>query len=195
MAAAVTAWSPVIMRTWMPALLHLAMATLASARGGSTMPTIASRVRSFTSSIKLPLGSKVCGSKSRRATTITRSPALAMRSFSSSASGAVLVGDRLRLAIRQPERTAARDQDIGRALDEAAHDRLALLVGHVVEGRHELVVRIEGHLGHAWIRRARAVQVDAALGRQHNQRALGRVADQRSRHPGGRRRRAPSADR
>ena len=46
MAAAVTAWSPVIMRTSMPALWHLAMASLASARGGSTMPTIAMIVRS-----------------------------------------------------------------------------------------------------------------------------------------------------
>ena len=85
MAAAVTAWSPVIMRTWMPALLQVAMASLASARGGSTMPTMASRVRSCTWPSRSPLGSKVCGSKSRRATTITRSPAPAMRSFSSRA--------------------------------------------------------------------------------------------------------------
>ena len=64
-AAAVTAWSPVIMRTWMPALWHLAMASFASARGGSTMPTMARRVRSCTRSIRLALGSKVAGSKSR----------------------------------------------------------------------------------------------------------------------------------
>ena len=37
--------------------------------------------------MSLAFGSKVCGSKSLRATTITRSPALAMRSFSVSASG------------------------------------------------------------------------------------------------------------
>ena len=48
MAAAVTAWSPVIIRTSMPALWHLAMAALASARGGSTMPIMAMIVRSFT---------------------------------------------------------------------------------------------------------------------------------------------------
>ncbi len=56
-AAAVTAWSPVIMRTSMPALWHLAMAALASARGGSTMPTMAMIVRSCTSEIRSPCGS------------------------------------------------------------------------------------------------------------------------------------------
>ena len=84
-AAAVVAWSPVIMRTRMPALLHLAMASLASARGGSTIPTIASSVRSWTRPSRSPLGSNVAGSKSRWATTITRSPPSAMRSLASSA--------------------------------------------------------------------------------------------------------------
>ena len=45
-ASAVTAWSPVIIRTWMPADLASAMAALACGRGGSTMPTSASTVRS-----------------------------------------------------------------------------------------------------------------------------------------------------
>ena len=48
MAAAVVAWSPVIIRTRMPASWHSAIAALASGRGGSTMPTIASSVRSWT---------------------------------------------------------------------------------------------------------------------------------------------------
>ena len=48
MAAAVTAWSPVIMRIWMPAERALAIEALASGRGGSTMPTNASMVRSLT---------------------------------------------------------------------------------------------------------------------------------------------------
>ena len=47
-ASAVTAWSPVIMRTWMPAAWAIAIAAFASARGGSTMPTRASSVRSLT---------------------------------------------------------------------------------------------------------------------------------------------------
>ena len=85
MAAAVTAWSPVIIRTSMPALWHLAMAALASARGGSTMPTMAMIVRSCTSLMRSASGSNWSGSKSRRATTITRSPDAAIRSFSASA--------------------------------------------------------------------------------------------------------------
>ena len=85
MAAAVTAWSPVIMRTSMPALWHLAMAALASARGGSTMPTIAMMVRSCIWLIRSADGSKPSTSKSRRATTITRWPDWPMRSFSATA--------------------------------------------------------------------------------------------------------------
>ena len=85
MAAAVVAWSPVIIRTRMPASWHSAIAALASGRGGSTMPTIASRVRSVTWPIRSPSGWKVAGSKSRCATTITRSPALAIRSLASRA--------------------------------------------------------------------------------------------------------------
>ena len=45
-ASAVTAWSPVIIRTLMPADFALAIASRASARGGSTMPTSASSSRS-----------------------------------------------------------------------------------------------------------------------------------------------------
>ena len=51
-------------------------------------------------------------------------------------------------------------------------------VGHAVERRHELVVGVERHLGHAGVALAGAVEVDPALGGQHDQRALGRVADQ-----------------
>ena len=82
------------------------------------------------------------------------------------------------LAFRRPERVAARDEHIGRALDEAAHDRLALFVGHVVEGGHELVVRVERHLGNARIHLPCAIHVDAALLRQHDQRTFGGIADQ-----------------
>ena len=38
MAAAVRAWSPVIIFTWMPAAWQASMASMASARGGSIMP-------------------------------------------------------------------------------------------------------------------------------------------------------------
>ena len=57
-ASAVMAWSPVIIRTWMPADLALAMASRASARGGSTMPTRASSSRSVISGSRSAFGSK-----------------------------------------------------------------------------------------------------------------------------------------
>ena len=84
-APAVTAWSPVIIRTRIPASWHSAMAALASGRGGSTIPTIARRVRSVTWLRRSPSGRKVAGSKSFWATTITRSPELAIASLTSSA--------------------------------------------------------------------------------------------------------------
>ena len=62
MAAAVTAWSPVIMRTWMPAACASAIASLASGRGGSTMPASASSVRFDTSGSRSAFGSKLAGS-------------------------------------------------------------------------------------------------------------------------------------
>ena len=83
MAAAVVAWSPVIIRTRMPALRHSAIAALASDLGGSTIPTMASRVRSCTRPSRSPPGSKLSGSRSRWATTITRSPEEAMPSLAS----------------------------------------------------------------------------------------------------------------
>ncbi len=84
-AAAVVAWSPVIIRTWIPAEWHSAIATLASGRGGSTMPTIASRVSSCTWSIRSPPDVITVGSRSRCATTMTRSPASAIWSLATTA--------------------------------------------------------------------------------------------------------------
>ena len=84
-AAAVVAWSPVIIRTRIPASWHSAIATLASGRGGSTMPTIASSVSSCTWSMRSPPAVSTLGSRSRCATTMTRSPALAIWSLASRA--------------------------------------------------------------------------------------------------------------
>ena len=82
MACAVTAWSPVIMRTWMPAACASAIAAFAAGRGGSTMPTSASIVSPSISCSRSASGSKLAGSKSLRAVAITRSPCSASRSFS-----------------------------------------------------------------------------------------------------------------
>ena len=81
-ASAVIAWSPVIMRTWMPAACAMAIAALAAGRGGSTMPTSASSVRPSISVSRSAPASKVAGSKSLRAVAITRRPCRASRSFS-----------------------------------------------------------------------------------------------------------------
>ena len=135
----------------------------------------------------------VPGSKSRCATTITRSPALAIWSLASRARCRLssVIGDQG--AVGVPDRRGARDEDVRGALDVAAHDRAAVVGGHLVEGRHELVVGVERHLGDPRQRRAGLVDVEPALRAQHDQRALGRVADQGSRRRARRRRTAPSA--
>src|SRR5215217_2952978 len=138
MAAAVVAWSPVIMRTRMPASRHSAIAALASARGGSTIPAMASRVRSVTRPSRSPAGSKLAGSRSRWATTITRSPEAAMRSLASRAS------ERLPSVIgtRAPVEPA-----LGREHDQGALGRIpdqALAVQHRVRAQgHRQQVRVQ----------------------------------------------------
>ena len=67
-AAAVVAWSPVIIRTRMPASWHSAMASFASLRGGSTMPIRASSSSSSTSAERGRCWVERAGSKSLRAT-------------------------------------------------------------------------------------------------------------------------------
>ena len=81
-ASAVIAWSPVIIRTWMPAAWATAIAAFAAGRGGSTMPTSASIVSPSISASRSPPASKLAGSKSLRAVAITRRPLRASRSFS-----------------------------------------------------------------------------------------------------------------
>ena len=71
-----------------------------------------------------------------------------------------------------------RQQLVGRALDVAADDVLAVLVLHGVERGHELVRGVERDLGDARVLLAGQHGVDAALGREHHERALGRIADE-----------------
>ena len=63
-AAAVTAWSPVIIRTLIPAALAVAIAALAVGRGGSTMPTRVSAVKLVELRQQVAGGSNDAGSKS-----------------------------------------------------------------------------------------------------------------------------------
>ena len=150
-AAAVVAWSPVIIRTRIPASVQRAIASLASLRGGSTMPTRASSVRSCTCASSSPPGSKLAGSKSRAATASTRSPSPARRSFSveHTVAGAF---DGHRRPLGVPDRGRAREQHVRRSLDEAADD-LASVVVQLVERRHELVVGVERDLADTGKRR------------------------------------------
>ena len=83
-AAAVTAWSPVIMRTWIPAECAIAIASLAVGRGGSTMPTSASAVSPSSSGRRSAFGSNEAGSKSFRPVARTRRPCSPRRWFSAS---------------------------------------------------------------------------------------------------------------
>ncbi|MCY1525710.1 hypothetical protein D9M68_606990 [compost metagenome] len=75
MAAAVAAWSPVIIFTWMPALWHSSMARMASSRGGSSMPTRPRRTKPLSRSA----WSSSCwfSLAARRARPIMRRPAAA----------------------------------------------------------------------------------------------------------------------
>ena len=51
---------------------------------------------------------------------------------------------------------------------------------HAVEGGHELVVGVERHLGETRVGPPRLLRVDAELRREHDERGLGRVADDRA---------------
>ena len=57
---------------------------------------------------------------------------------------------------------------------------LPLRVLHGVEGGHHLVGRVERQRGDPRVLLAGERRVDTALGGEHDQRALGRVADQRA---------------
>ena len=72
----------------------------------------------------------------------------------------------------------ARQQDVGRSLDEAPND-LPAPVLHLVERGHQLVLGVEWHLGDSRIGPARVLDVDPALGCKHHEGALGGVADAR----------------
>ena len=125
-APAVTAWSPVIIRTRMPASRHWAMASRASGRGGSTMPTSATSTIRSSRSIGSAAASTssvprtVSGEKSCVPTASTRMPWPA--SFGVGA-GVALPGGVVEVQDLGAAQVAvgAADQHVRRALDEAAH--------------------------------------------------------------------------
>ena len=74
-ARAVTVWSPVIIRTSIPAAKATCTASLASVRSGSMMPTSATKIRSVTAAIGSASAADIAASsRSRAAKASTRSP-------------------------------------------------------------------------------------------------------------------------
>ena len=158
-AAAVVAWSPVIMRTRMPASLQRAIASFASLRGGSTMRDQREQ--------RQALHLRRAGRRSRSnatgrcracATASTRSPSPASRSFSASTcSRPSSAGTSAPSAPRIDDERASRTS--GAPLTKQRDDAVDL-----VEGRHELVLGVERHLGDARVDAPRLVDVEPALG-------------------------------
>ena len=74
-ARAVMVWSPVIIRTSIPAPSAVCTASLASVRSGSTIPTSATMTRSVTAAIGSASAAVIAvSSRSRAANASTRSP-------------------------------------------------------------------------------------------------------------------------
>ena len=122
------------------------------------------------------IASSSSSSTKRAANASTRRPCSPIRSFAASMPGARLVDRHLRAAQRAARRRAAREHDVGAALDELDH-ALGAVDGHAVERGHELVVGVERHLGEARVGAPGLLRVDAELGGEHDERGLGRVAD------------------
>ena len=181
-ARAVMVWSPVIIRTSIPAASAVWTASLASVRSGSTIPTSATKTRSVTAAIGSASAADIAASSmSLAANASTRSPR----------------SDSLRLAARISSRTVpigtcwpchrARSQrsrtTSGAPLTVTrcgcCDDRAGQPVRAVVEGGHELVLGVERHLGPAGQGFAGLLGVHAHLRGQHHERRLGRVADDR----------------
>ena len=145
MAAAVVAWSPVIMRARIPASLQCAIASPASLRGGSTMPDEREQRQPLHLVEERALGMEVrrlevAGGDGEHAEALAGEPVVL---------GEDALPARRRRGIADAVRIAdvrrAREEHVGRSLDEAAHDRAARLL-HLVEGRHQLVLGVERHL-------------------------------------------------
>ena len=90
------------------------------------------------------------------------------------------LGDRDLRAVRAVGADGAGEELVRCALDVAADDVLAVGVLHPVEGGHHLVGRVERQGRDPRVLLAGERRVDAALGGEDDERALGRVADERA---------------
>ena len=179
MALAVTAWSPVIIRTSIPApsavvdrALGLDSERIDDADHADEIEVLRERHRIRTHRVELVVVDEARREREHPQTL-----------FPHPLVGGVDVGPRVvdrdvRLAHRTAGTRAPRQDDVGTALHQL-HDPLASGERRAVEGRHELVLGVEGHLGEPRVAPARLFGVDVELGRQHHQRRLGRIADDR----------------
>ena len=87
----------------------------------------------------------------------------------------VQLRDGERLAVGAVDGRGALEELVRRSLDVGPHDLLAALVGPVVKRGHELVGGIERQRRDARVGLACLVDVDAAFGREHDERTLGGV--------------------
>jgi hypothetical protein len=103
-----------------------------------------------------------------RAVAMTRSPCSPRRRFS--ARYRSLPSPSTGIMVRSPPNghRGSGEELVGCALDEAPHDVGTVLVGHPVEGRHELVVGVERQHGEPWVLLAGPGDVDAALGGENH---------------------------
>ena len=115
------------------------------------------------------------GSMSREATASTRSPSPARRSFSArTRSRPASAGTAEPSASRKCDERASRTSGAPLTKQRMTFRPSVL---HLVEGRHQLVLGVERHLGHARVDAPRLVDVDPALLREHDERRLRRVSD------------------
>ena len=175
---AVTAWSPVIMRTSMPALSAVSTAPFASgaqrvddADHADEREVVGERHRVVGHRRRARRRRRT--GRRRRARAGPSPPSARWRRRSRRAPRRSATCEPLNGPPAMVQRASTTS---GAALDEL-DDALAAVDGDAVERRHELVVGVERHLGQARVGAARLLGVDAELGRQHDERGLGRVAD------------------
>ncbi len=161
----------------MPASLHRAMASFASLRGGIDDPDEGEQLQ--IGDERQQVGRRVERSLVEVAPGNRQDPKSVARQ-------AVVLGQDLTRRVAHRHRRSvsveivrrARQQDVRRALDEAAHD-LASIVVHLVERRHQLVLGVEWHLAHAGIRLAGLLDVQPTFGGEDDERTLRRISDAR----------------
>ena len=164
----------------MPAPSAVWTAAFDDGRSGSMIPTMPTNARSWVSDIGSALIASSSPSSTKPRGEREHAQALLAHALVRGVdAGAGLLDRHLRAAHRAAGEGAAREHDVGAALDELDH---ALVPSTViaVEGGHELVVGVERHLGDARIGPAGLLRVDAELGREHDERRLRRVADHAS---------------